>query len=207
MILCLDSSGLRVQLNLLDASGNEVAGVIALQRSEPARDLNYMFSMLLEQAGLQDGRSIRRIIAGRGPGSFIGTRVALSFANGLAAAGSIPLQGFDSLAAMRGSMDDDAVLAVRDARRGQYYVNDGSDSRVVDSAELSGLVEQAAHIVCDSVPAPMEQDRSLLKLQDILAHCPGRLSWLERLAGTAMYRAADEQELEYVEPVYLRGYL
>ncbi len=207
MILCVDSSGLAVQFSLADSGGLELASVRAELRSEISRDMSQLYASLLERAGLEELPQIARILAGQGPGAFIGTRVALSFANGMAAAGGIPMQGFDSLAAMRLAVVDANAVAVRDARRGQFYVNDAAGSRLLDEAGLRELVESTEHIISDAVPAGLGQDRSLARLQDILAFCPGRLSWLEEIPPAAMLAAATFPGLDYVEPIYLRGYL
>lgn len=207
MMLFVDSSGLWVQMGIARAEGGLLGSIHVPLRSELSRDMASMYSLLLERCGLKVLPGYSSILAGRGPGAFIGTRVALSFANGIAAAGRIPVQGFDSLAALRLAADDPAAVAVRDARRGQYYVNDGGESRLLDEAGLEQLVGSASHIVSDSVPAELHSDRSLQKLQDILAHCPGRLSWLEEIPLDAARQAVADGNSEYAEPIYLRGYL
>ena len=207
MILCADSSGLWIQFCLADDSGQELAAIRTELKSELSRDMSRLYDMLLVRHGSDFTPRIETIYAGMGPGAFIGTRVALSFVNGLAAGRGIPLRGFDSLAALRLSVDDAQAVAVRDARRGQYYVNDAAGSRLLDSAGLEELVSRAAHLVSDVIPATLLADRSLVKLADQLALCPGRLSWLEFPTVVAMLAAATPETPEYVEPLYLRGYL
>lgn len=207
MILLVDSSGLWVQMGIASSQGALSGSIHVPLRTDLSRDMAAMYSMLLERCSLDALPEFGLILAGRGPGAFIGTRVALSFANGMAAAGSITMHGFDSLAALRLAADDPEAIAVRDARRGQFYVNDGGESRLIDEAGLQQLVGSASHIVSDAVPAELDSDRSLQKLQDILAHCPGRLSWIEELPLDAARQAAGADSLGYVEPIYLRGYL
>jgi tRNA A37 threonylcarbamoyladenosine modification protein TsaB len=207
MILCVDSSGLGVRLCLTNSQGRDAAVVSAELKSELSRDMSRLYAMLQEQAGFSGTKGVELIIAGSGPGAFIGTRVALSFVNGLAAASGIPMRMLDSLAALRLSVDDPEAVAVRDARRGQYYLNDAEGSRLLDTEGLRALVSTASHIVSDAIPVLLQEDRSLIRLQDELALCPGRLSWLTHPGSAAMLAAASADQVEFVEPVYLRGFL
>ncbi|MCB1219358.1 MAG: hypothetical protein H7A35_10920 [Planctomycetales bacterium] len=207
MILCVDSSGIGVQFSIAEPDGHELATVLAAPRSELSRDMSAMFAQVLDAAGMQDGTAIKRIVAGQGPGTFIGTRVALSFANGLAAAGGLPVASFDSLAALRLTVGDPSAISVRDARRGQFYVNDGGESRIIDEEQLVAIVAETTYIVSDAVPPELHADRSLAHMQDLLAFCTGRLGWLERTAPKAMIATAEPCEDGYAEPVYLRDYL
>jgi len=56
-----------------------------------------------------------------GPGSFTGLRVGLAFAQGLAAALSIPLVGVGTLEALAAEAPDGLAFVVLDARRDQVY--------------------------------------------------------------------------------------
>lgn len=207
MILCVDSSGLGVRLCLTNSEGLDLAEVSAALKSELSRDMSRLFAMLQEQAGVKGTDGIEQIIAGSGPGAFIGTRVALSFVNGLAAATGIRMRAVDSMAALRLSVDDPQAVSIRDARRGQYYMNDAEGSRVLDTDSLRDLVASASHIVSDAIPPVLQEDRSLVKLQDELAHSGGRLSWLDHPSSAAMLAAASPGTVDFVEPVYLRGFL
>ncbi|MBH1988720.1 MAG: tRNA (adenosine(37)-N6)-threonylcarbamoyltransferase complex dimerization subunit type 1 TsaB [Myxococcaceae bacterium] len=80
---------------------------------------------VLKEAGLPF-EGIKQIAVGRGPGSFIGVRVAMAYAKGLAMALQIPLIGFGTLDAIEHSS---AVGAAIDARRGEYYVRLNSHPR------------------------------------------------------------------------------
>ncbi|MEZ5338356.1 MAG: hypothetical protein R3F46_08825 [bacterium] len=207
MILCLDSSGPGVQFSLTDDSAGELGCVVAEPRSELSRDMSGLYALLLDAAGLEDGSGIKRILVGQGPGTFIGTRVALSFANGLASASGMALAQFDSLRAMQLSAGNPLALALRDARRGQYYICDGQLTRLIDEPKLTELLDSAEHVVSDKVPEVLQQDRSLAHMQDLLARCSGRLQWLDRLPAGAMLACAEPCPEGYAEPVYLRGYL
>jgi len=68
---------------------------------------------------------VDRIAVGLGPGSFVGIRIAIATANGLAASTGLPLVGvctLDAVAAgLRESDGDRECLAVLDARRGEVF--------------------------------------------------------------------------------------
>jgi tRNA threonylcarbamoyladenosine biosynthesis protein TsaB len=68
---------------------------------------------------------VDRIAVGLGPGSFVGIRIAIATANGLAASTGLPLTGvctLDAVAAgLREGDGDRECLAVLDARRGEVF--------------------------------------------------------------------------------------
>lgn len=68
---------------------------------------------------------LQGIVVGVGPGSFVGIRVALATAKGIALARNIPLWGVSTLSALAASHElhsAEKTLALVDARRGQGYV-------------------------------------------------------------------------------------
>lgn len=68
---------------------------------------------------------VGRIAVGRGPGSFVGIRIGLATARGLAASTGIPAEGVCSLDALGRAMTEKGTgesLAVLDARRGEAFV-------------------------------------------------------------------------------------
>lgn len=76
-----------------------------------------------EAAGGWDG--VDRIAVGLGPGSFVGIRIAIATANGLAASTGLPLAGVCTLDAVAAGLHesdrDRECLAVLDARRGEVF--------------------------------------------------------------------------------------
>jgi len=88
---------------------------------------------------------IDAVVAGRGPGSFTGIRVALAAAKGLALALGIPGYGLDSLAALAAFSADGArpVAALGDTRRRSLFVACFKvDGTVMDP--IADLAEDAA---------------------------------------------------------------
>jgi tRNA threonylcarbamoyladenosine biosynthesis protein TsaB len=67
---------------------------------------------------------VGRIAVGRGPGSFVGIRIGLATARGLAAGAGVPAAGVCTLDAIGRAMSEQgegASLAVLDARRGEIF--------------------------------------------------------------------------------------
>jgi tRNA threonylcarbamoyladenosine biosynthesis protein TsaB len=67
---------------------------------------------------------VGRIAVGRGPGSFVGIRIGLATARGLAASAGVPAAGVCTLDAIGRAMSEQgegASLAVLDARRGEIF--------------------------------------------------------------------------------------
>ena len=124
------------------------AGSIGEARDDPAgserphhtSDLLGLAASLLEGAGL-DWSDLQAVAVGLGPGTFTGLRVGVATARGLAQSLGVPLIGIGSLqglalpavrASAREAMgsrtpagvapEDDPVLAVLDARRGEVFL-------------------------------------------------------------------------------------
>ena len=85
---------------LLDSSGSELVcaladqeGIIVEERrrtgSADSRDIGAVAGSVLGELLVRD---LQSVVVGRGPGRFIGTRVALSYANGLGATGEVPMR-------------------------------------------------------------------------------------------------------------------
>lgn len=94
-----------------------------------------------------------RIVVGKGPGSFVGVRIAMAHAKGMAFALGIPVVGVCTLRAIAGGKSETVYI---DARRGEFYVLDqGSDPRTVKHDMLQetwitapGLTPEGMLFVC-----------------------------------------------------------
>ncbi len=143
-ILALDTSSERVLLSLGDDSRDEpVAAVVSTEKSHGPGLLSHVERLF---AG-QDPASVDAIACGRGPGSFTGIRIGLSFAKTFAYVRRIPLYTFDlfdlyfTLAGNSGP-----VWVLEDARRGELYVAgriDGADAREPGVTTLDGVLATA----------------------------------------------------------------
>ncbi|MGC6484739.1 MAG: tRNA (adenosine(37)-N6)-threonylcarbamoyltransferase complex dimerization subunit type 1 TsaB [Candidatus Puniceispirillales bacterium] len=98
----------------------------------------------LAEAGLQP-EDCTAVVAGRGPGSFTGIRVALAAAKGLGLALGVPAYGLPSLEAMAHAAGDGVhpVAALGDSRRGSVFV----DCRDPDGQPMAAVQDLAPEAV------------------------------------------------------------
>jgi len=210
MRLLLDSSGAELVVALADERG------VVIERRHPtgsilSRDIGTAVGEVLGELAMSD---LVGVVVGSGPGTFIGSRVAISYGNGLAAAGKIQLAGVNSLAAVAAVHGGGRCAVLRDAGRNEVYwlgPAGDSDCRLVAYENL--VVELASSSITTVVleePGECREQQSQ-RHKEILAiasragaqvtRCPGvPTEGLRRLASSA-------EPVAYVEPVYLRGYL
>src|SRR5690349_20104353 len=96
MRLLLDSSGAQLVCALADGLG-VIHELREAARPPLGRDIGQVVGEVIGDLRPKD---LKCVIVGLGPGSFIGTRVAVSFANGFCAQGGTRLLGVSSLAAI-----------------------------------------------------------------------------------------------------------
>ena len=119
----------------------------------------------LRRAGVER-RSLGAIAAGRGPGSYTGTRIGGAAAKGLAGALGIPLGGCDTLAAIAfgGMAHGEEGLAGLDARRGNVYLGRyRREGDVIDTLQAPSKVSLELvreefpnlKIILDAAPDPV----------------------------------------------------
>lgn len=132
-----------------------------------------------------------------GPGSFVGTRVALSTAKGLAVARSVTVVGVSSLAALAGLVDGAGAVAVIDARRGEAYVEvfregAGDGARLLPVADVVSLAASAG------LPIVGDLTGVATVVAQPTAEAVGRLA-------LARWRRGDVDDAASLEPTYLRA--
>lgn len=153
-------------------------------------------------------------MVGTGPGSFIGTRVALSYANGLAATGFVPLYGVNSLAAIAAVHGSGRSVVLRDARRGQAYWYGPAGPE--PTCRLAGLDELARELAAAGIESVIVEEvppeaKGYLKpstwLRAAVAQAGARLITCPGVPAEGLRRMqASARPQEYAEPVYLRGW-
>ena len=79
-----------------------------------------MIEALLSEAGLSPTQ-LDALAFGRGPGAFVGVRIATGVAQGIAYAADLPVIPVSSLAALAQSVDYDCVYSAIDARMNEVY--------------------------------------------------------------------------------------
>ena len=129
LILALDASTPVTTVALARENGREVLAEISVTARGASETLLPAVHAALELAG-EDLGSVERVLAGVGPGTFTGIRIAAATARALSAGTGIPLSKnstLDALAAPARSYSGD-VLAVLDARRGQVFARRYSEA-------------------------------------------------------------------------------
>ena len=122
LILALDASTPVTTVALARGNGREVLAEVSLTARGASETLLPAIHAALDLAG-EDLGSVGRVLAGVGPGTFTGIRIAAATARAISAGTGIPLSKnstLDALAAPARSYSGD-VLAVLDAKRGQVF--------------------------------------------------------------------------------------
>lgn len=137
MLLAFDSSSAACTAALFDSSGACIARADELIGRGHAERLVPMI------AELMDGRSADQVLAGVGPGSFTGIRVALAAAHGLAIGWGAELLGMSSLALLAaGARATGEVAAAVIGGHGELFVQ-----------QFDGATLQPLSDVRNAVPA------------------------------------------------------
>jgi tRNA threonylcarbamoyl adenosine modification protein YeaZ len=210
VVLLLDSSGNYLVAGLADPQHGVVAETAHPTGTASSRDLSAVVNALLESAGSEvlDG-----VITGTGPGTFIGTRMAVSFANGLAAATGCELRGISSLATIA-AVHPDPVAVVRDARRGQAYLylsgSTDPQTELVTLDQLAPRITSAAVQCIVLEGARCDDAKGAARVSEIagLLRPIAEVTPVETVPVGGIWKAGQGASAQaYVEPEYYRGFL
>ena len=211
MHLLLDSSGQDLVCALADSQG-----IVIEERyptgSPESRDIGTTAGRLLGEMLISE---LDSVIVGTGPGSFIGTRVAISYANGLAATGGVRLAGVNSLAAIAAVHGTGNSGVIRDARRGEVYLLVGlggaTETKVVPLEDLPRELVSRGVGHCTIEEPDLGDARQARTLQEIMMACTTAGVVVDIAKGVpaeGLRRMVNRVDwVDYVEPVYLRGFL
>lgn len=135
LTLGIETSGPRASVALVD--GGRVLGTVAREaRGQHAETLLELVEELFDLCSVPR-TAIRKVAVGRGPGSFVGLRVGLSFGGGVALGLGVPVVGVGSLRLLaegfvldpesglrcpERARDPRLRVAVADARRNEFFV-------------------------------------------------------------------------------------
>ena len=147
------------------------------------------------ESGLPD-----RIIVGLGPGSYAGTRIAISAATGLGKTAKIPdsaLLGYPSIAAMRSESPD--YYVVGDARRQSFFLAQVRSHRVLEGPSLLSESELRDRIAMIQPGVSIFSMQALPQFERIDVCSPSALI-LAQLAE----RSAIDFDTPPLQPIYLR---
>jgi tRNA threonylcarbamoyladenosine biosynthesis protein TsaB len=204
LILALDAATPVTTVALAREHGRAVLAEVSVSTRGASETLLPAIDAVLDLAG-EDLGSVERLLAGVGPGTFTGIRIAAATARALSAGAGIPLSKnstLDALAASALSCSDD-VLAVLDARRGQVFARRFSEAgpttgiHCMRPEELS--LEGRPLVVGDGAVRYRENLSGL-------GHVPSDGSPLHRVAAAGHLISADLTPVgpEELVPIYVR---
>jgi tRNA threonylcarbamoyladenosine biosynthesis protein TsaB len=129
LILALDASTPVTTVALARENGREVLAEISVTARGASETLLPAVHAALQLAG-EDLGSVERVLAGVGPGTFTGIRIAAATARALSSGTGIPLSKNSTLEALAAPAlsFSESVLAVLDARRGQVFARRYSEA-------------------------------------------------------------------------------
>jgi tRNA threonylcarbamoyladenosine biosynthesis protein TsaB len=161
--------------------------------------------------------AVGRLAVGLGPGSFVGIRIGIATARGLAASTGLPVTGvctLDALGRALGELDDRerSCLAVLDARRGEVFAALYSPTGERLWQPLVAAPAELAKRVAELPAAPLAGGSGAIRFRDELASrgidVPADADPVHRVAARhicAVAEAAPERDDERLEPIYLRA--
>ncbi len=151
LVLGMDTSLQACSVALVNRASGEVLGYRReiMERGQ-AEALPDMVDAVMMDAG-DPYDTLGLVATSRGPGSFTGVRIGLSFARALAVALEIPIAGMTTLEAIARNVKHNPerlpVAAVIDARREELYLQVfEADMRPLTEALLTPVEEAASHL-------------------------------------------------------------
>lgn len=224
LILCIETG-----TDICSAGIARDGELVSLRESEAGRDharnIAVFVDELLRQCDIRPDE-LDAVAVGRGPGSYTGLRIGVSFAKGLCYGSGIPLLAVDSLASLAGvAMEDreagiinvDNWAAARlcpmvDARRMEVY------SRIFDTAGRplgdveAVVVDGNSFAACRGGDAPFvifgsgAAKCSEVLPDAVLVDVVPSVRGMVRLAEEA-FRAGEFVDVAYFEPLYLKDFV
>lgn len=211
-ILGIETSDDYVGLGLADDDG-----ILISRASEPEmRNKNVLNLMLKETLDLAKTnlKNISGIAVSIGPGSFTGLRVGLAAAKGICWSRNIPLAGVSSTEAIAACIDpfEGNLLAVKDARRNEYYFggfegSKGGWSRILpdkagDRDEIIDILSQGFKIA--GRLSQIETEIVEIAKANIIEYDPGRVAGMVAHLGYMKLRAGKTLDFKSASPQYIR---
>jgi tRNA threonylcarbamoyladenosine biosynthesis protein TsaB len=213
MLLSLDTCGNTASVALGVADQNEVRIAATAElavRTYSARLIPEIASLL--ESKFATLRDVEAIVVVKGPGSFTGIRVGLSTAKGLAEGAGIPVIAVSRLALLANASGLPHVLAAVDAGRGEYYVGEYRNGKMLsemllNSEDTVAMARQpgAGVVVCDESradDAPAGACSALAICGPVYVQPPDAAEALRFSLGR--FRAGDFDDLETLDANYLR---
>ena len=203
--------------------------MIALRESdlghEHARKVGVFTQELLREHDIAPDE-LDAVAVGKGPGSYTGLRIGVSFAKGMCYALGIPLLAIDSLRSLAACLveereagivdiedwDNTILCPMIDARRMEVY----AEHFATDLTPLSPVV---AEVVTDrSFEEVLLQRKKLVIFGNGAEKCSGVLEWAEYISvapsarglcaeAERKFKAGETEDVAYFEPFYLKDFI
>ncbi|HEU5246209.1 MAG TPA: tRNA (adenosine(37)-N6)-threonylcarbamoyltransferase complex dimerization subunit type 1 TsaB [Candidatus Udaeobacter sp.] len=190
-ILALDLSTARGSLALLDEDVTNVTREWSNDRKNSSAFFENL-DAVTEKFGVPD-----TIIVGLGPGSYAGTRIAISAAIGLQVSSGATLIGFPSISAMESDAQEYCVIG--DARRRSFFFARIRANNLVEGPTLFSESELKLKLDAIRIEMPVFTSDSLPQFERAVVRFPSALV-LARLAREPQRSFS----LPPLEPIYLR---
>lgn len=149
-IIAIDTCCGSLNLALMKLSG-EIHNVSVLEHNQQSKLISSTLQQLLQKHGLHP-EDIDTILITKGPGSFTGIRIGLSFVAGFNALGGAKVYACNTLSVLNGSSDAQE-LRLLPAAKGTYYACDYKDFKPI--SEITILDEDkiaGGKIIKDKAP-------------------------------------------------------
>lgn len=224
LILCIET-GTDICSVALSRDGKMVALRESDMGKDHARKVGVFTQELLRENGIEPDE-LDAVAVGKGPGSYTGLRIGVSFAKGLCYALGIPLIAIDSLRSLAACLVEEvevgildiedweqtALCPMIDARRMEVYAE-------LFDVKLNPLSEVVAEVVTDrSFYDILLTHKKLVIFGNGAEKCSGILEWAECVSVAPSARglcaeaerrlqAGQTEDVAYFEPFYLKDFI
>lgn len=224
LILCIET-GTDICSVALAKDGRMVALRESDMGKDHARKVGVFTQELLRENGVEPDE-LDAVAVGKGPGSYTGLRIGVSFAKGLCYALGIPLIAIDSLRSLAACLVEEvevgildiedweqtALCPMIDARRMEVYAE-------LFDVKLNPLSEVVAEVVTDrSFYDVLLTHKKLVIFGNGAEKCSGILEWAEYVSVAPSARglcaeaerrlqAGQTEDVAYFEPFYLKDFV
>lgn len=222
-ILCIETGTDTCSVGLAK-DGKLVSLRESSEERDHARRVAVYTDEILRGNGL-DATDLDAVAVSKGPGSYTGLRIGVSFAKGLCYGLDIPLIGVGSLDSLaRSAMEDREAGVVKcadwgsavlvpmiDARRmevfGQAFDTSGNavtdaGAWIIDSESLSGLRDRGDVLIFGSGAAKCREVLPWARFIEVMPSARGMVG-----LATAAYRDGRFEDTAYFEPFYLKDFV
>lgn len=184
-----------------------VDGEVVTQR-EFTSERNHNAMLFEPMQELLGGRKdIERVLVGSGPGSYSGTRVGIAAAQGVGLALTCPVIAVPSILAVPAADDNQACLAIGDARRGSYWSSSINAHALTQEPQLCDLDGLKAAISRAHGAIFAFEEAAQFPVDDLQSKIALQFPDASRLWQAWQKSSAEQQkawQAEVAQPIYLK---